>query len=94
MQQFFYRQSEREKREKLKPPTNTDVIKVFGKYNKGPLSLGLSVHNFQYKKLQNKCMFINVNSLSDRCCILRDLSICIVHNIFELIIPIIIIPII
>jgi len=29
-------------------------------------------------------MFINVDSLSNRCCILHDLSVCIIHNIFEM----------
>lgn len=84
LQQFFYRKSEKEIREKLKPSIDTDTIKFFGRHNECPLPLGFSVHSFQYKKLKIKSIFISIDSLSDRCCILRDLSVCIVHNIFEI----------
>jgi len=82
LQQFFYRQTEREIREKLEPVTD-DKIKFFGKHNEGPLPLKLLVDISQYKKLQNKYIYINVDSLSDRCCVLRDSSVCIIHNILE-----------
>lgn len=85
LQQFFNREAEKEKREKLKPSIDThNTIKLFGRHNKGPLSLGFSMHGFQYKKLKTRSIFISVDSLSDRCCILRDLSVCIVHNIFQM----------
>lgn len=63
--------------------TDVDTITFFEKHNKDLLPLELSVHTFQYKKLRSKSIFINVDSLSDRCCVLRDSSICIIHNIVQ-----------
>lgn len=83
LQQFFYREAEKE-REKLKPLIDTNIIKLFGRHNKGPLPLEFLSHNSQYKKLKTRNMYINVDSLSDRCCILCDLSVCIVYNILEI----------
>jgi len=82
LQQFFYRQAEKEIREKVEPVAD-NKIKFFGKHNKGPLLSEFSIGISQYKKLKNKCIYINVDSLSDRCCILRDSSVCIIHNILE-----------
>lgn len=87
LQQFFYREAEKEKQEKFSIDTNSidmNTIKLFGRHTEGPLPLGFLVRGFQYKKLNTKSMFISVDFLSDRCCILRDSSICIVHNIFEM----------
>jgi len=82
LQQFFYRQFEKEKQEKLKPLVDNNILKVFQRHNEGPLPFRF--HGFQYKKLKTTSMFINVDSLSNRCCILHDLSVCIIHNIFEM----------
>lgn len=84
LQQLAYRLSEKEKREKIEPSIAADTIKVYRRHNEGPLPLGLSVYGFQYKKLQTRSIFINVDSLGNRCCILCDSSVCIVHNILKI----------
>lgn len=83
LQQFAFRQAEREKREELKPSIVADLIKAFERHNNGPLPAGLPSHCVQYKKLQTKNFFINVNSLNDRCVIFTDCSMCIVRNIIN-----------
>lgn len=82
LQQFAYRQAEKEKREELKPLTDADRIKLFDRHNEGPLPVGFSLHGSQYKRLQTTTMFLGINSLGDKCCILNDLSVCIIRNIF------------
>jgi hypothetical protein len=82
LQQFAYRQAEREKREEMKSSVMADSIKIFRRHNNGLLPDEIfSSRCVQYKKLQTKNFFINVDFLCDRCVILTDGSVCIVRNI-------------
>lgn len=83
LQQFAFREAERQKREELKP-SNVDAVKVFGRHSSGPFPVQLSSHCVQYKKLQTKNFFLNVDSLGDRCIVLINSSICIVLNIVQM----------
>jgi len=87
LQQFALRQVEINNIQKELRPTHvtTTFIKLFDKHNEGPLPVELSLrHCHQYTKIQIENMFFNVTSLSNKCCILKDYTICVVENILEI----------
>jgi len=48
LQQFAYRQVEKEKDEKFHPSTNCDIVKVFDRHLEGPLPPGLAFSDSQF----------------------------------------------
>ncbi|XP_067206727.1 uncharacterized protein [Linepithema humile] len=87
LQQFALRQAEinNHERKEHSAHSNATVIQMFDRHGEGPLPLGFSpTHCQQYTKIQTGSMYFNVTSLGNKCCILKDSSVCVIENILEM----------
>lgn len=62
--------------------TNSDVLIAFQKHSNGPLPTHLNIKFEQYKSIKVKNMLFSITQRNN-CCILNDLSICIIINILK-----------
>lgn len=81
LQQIALRLDEKDKLQQIVPDTE-HTIKVLVPHNNGPI-VELDFVYIQYRKIKIKNMFLGIDFDGDKCCILKDLSICLVYNILK-----------